>query len=145
MILNISVYKIVEWESTFHAVTDVYSWSFIKSTLVILFSLLRCLLCILDWFLLQSSTRTLVYLILKTNFFLHIAKSDYMEDLYKFIGGLLVKHHCQAQINNILLSFPNYCLGFGVGGRWMSTLAGKAICPTIALLNHSCSPNAVIM
>lgn len=68
-----------------------------------------------------------------------------MDELHRYVGQLLVKHHCQAQINNILLSFPNYCLGFGMDGKWLPTLAGKAICPTIALLNHSCSPNAVIM
>lgn len=89
--------------------------------------------------------RTLLYLISKTTFFKNISKDACHEEFYRHIGGLLVKHHCQAQLNNILLSFPNYFLGFGIDGKWLPTLAGKAICPTIALLNHSCSPNAVVM
>lgn len=90
--------------------------------------------------------KTLLYLAIKTTFFDHISKqNNCKEELYRYIGGLLVKHHCQAQLNNILLSFPNYFIGFGNDGRWLPTLSGKAICPTIALLNHSCTPNAVVM
>ncbi|KAJ8944130.1 hypothetical protein NQ318_013314 [Aromia moschata] len=93
--------------------------------------------------ILHSSVKNLIYLISKTTFFNQFKEENYnLDDLYLYVGGLLVKHYCQAQTNSVLLKFYNLPAGFGiniVSGR------GKAICPTIALLNHACSPNAAIV
>nr|XP_023020375.1 uncharacterized protein LOC111508952 isoform X1 [Leptinotarsa decemlineata] len=90
--------------------------------------------------ILYSSARNLVYLITKTSFFHPFKNRSDLQELHLYIGGLMVKHYCQAQMNNIILKYPNYNLDFG-------TVSGsaKAICPTISLLNHSCAPNAVVI
>ncbi|CAH1968867.1 unnamed protein product [Acanthoscelides obtectus] len=94
--------------------------------------------------ILYSTARNLVYLIRKTNFFHHLNedKSCNVKDLHLYVGGLMVKHYCQAQNNNVLLKYPNLTLDFALN---VAGGTGKAICPTIALLNHSCSPNAAII
>ncbi|KAJ8910843.1 hypothetical protein NQ315_015578 [Exocentrus adspersus] len=93
--------------------------------------------------ILYSSARNLLYLIMKTNFFnLYNDKKVDREEMYLYVGGLLVKHYCQAQINNIILKYPNLPASYGID---VISGTGKAICPTIALLNHSCSPNATLM
>ncbi|XP_066151253.1 SET and MYND domain-containing protein 4-like isoform X1 [Euwallacea fornicatus] len=91
--------------------------------------------------ILWQAVKTVTYLIMRTNFF----SSFQMENeniLHIYVGGLFVKHYCQAQMNAVLLRYPNldaeFCFN-ALGGN------GKAICPTIALINHSCSPNAVII
>ncbi|VEN37453.1 unnamed protein product [Callosobruchus maculatus] len=93
--------------------------------------------------ILYSVARNLVYLIRKTNFFHQYKDKNFnMQDFYLYVGGLMVKHYCQAQNNNILLKYPNMTQGFGLN---VVSGTGKAICPTIALLNHSCTPNATIL
>ncbi|XP_060520395.1 uncharacterized protein LOC132698389 isoform X2 [Cylas formicarius] len=91
--------------------------------------------------ILELSSRTLLYLIYRTRLFSRIEAESH-KTYHKYIGGLLVKHYCQAQLNTILLRFPNVNVGFcfNVVGA-----TGKAICPTVALLNHSCSPNAAVI
>lgn len=82
-----------------------------------------------------------MYLAIRTNFF-KTFQEDNEDGLHMYIGGLFVKHYCQAQVNAIQVKFPNFDSGYSfnvTGGT------GKAICPTIALINHSCSPNAVVM
>nr|CAI5865834.1 unnamed protein product [Callosobruchus analis] len=93
--------------------------------------------------ILYSVARNLVYLIRKTNFFHQFKDKNFnMQDFHLYVGGLMVKHYCQAQNNNILLKYPNMTKGFGLN---VTSGSGKAICPTIALLNHSCTPNATIL
>ncbi|XP_018578350.1 uncharacterized protein LOC108916553 isoform X2 [Anoplophora glabripennis] len=93
--------------------------------------------------ILYKSSKNLMYLIMKTTFF-DIFKDQRADihDLYLYIGGLLVKHYCQAQTNNIILKYPNLSTGFGIN---VVSGTGKAICPTVALLSHACSPNAVVL
>ncbi|KAG5898028.1 hypothetical protein JTB14_001740 [Gonioctena quinquepunctata] len=92
--------------------------------------------------MLYSAVKNLIYLIKKTSFFNQFKGSCDLEDIQKYVGGLMVKHYCQAQMNNVILKYPNYKLEFGFN---VVSGSGKAICPTIALLNHSCSPNAVVI
>ncbi|XP_050518660.1 histone-lysine N-methyltransferase SMYD3-like isoform X2 [Diabrotica virgifera virgifera] len=91
---------------------------------------------------LYSSAKNLLYLINKSNFFTKFKHKGCMDKFSLYIGGLMVKHYCQAQINNVLLTFPNLNLASG-----LNTMSGtgKAICPTIALINHACNPNATII
>ncbi|CAH1113231.1 unnamed protein product [Psylliodes chrysocephalus] len=92
--------------------------------------------------ILYSAVRNLLYLRNKTNFFKPYKTKPNIDDMYMYIGGLLVKHYCQAQINSIILKFPNLIVASGLN---ISSGSGKAICPTIALINHACSPNATII
>lgn len=91
--------------------------------------------------ILNAATKIILYLLVRTTFFKEFVCKD-QTDLVKYVGGLLVKHYCQAQINCVLVRYPNLDegLAFNITGN-----SGKAICPTIAMLNHSCSPNAVII
>ncbi|KAJ8981296.1 hypothetical protein NQ317_004032 [Molorchus minor] len=93
--------------------------------------------------ILYSSVRNLVYLMKKTTFFNQYNKENYdLNDLYLYVGGLLVKHYSQAKNNCLHLVLYNLPAGFGLN---VISGKGKAICPTIALLNHACSPNATII
>ncbi|KAH1010409.1 hypothetical protein HUJ05_004711 [Dendroctonus ponderosae] len=86
---------------------------------------------------LRKSARTVVYLMTRTNFF-----DDFDKTVGIFlVGGLLVRHYFQAQMNCTYLKSHH----IEQEPLLSRIVTGKAICPTIALLNHSCYPNAVIM
>ncbi|XP_057662084.1 uncharacterized protein LOC130897319 [Diorhabda carinulata] len=95
--------------------------------------------------ILYNCTRNVLYLKTKTHFFSNIKwlnKHIKQKDFVSYIGGLMVKHYCHAQINSINITFPNLLI---VNGLQSSCGYGKAICPTISLINHSCKPNSTIM
>ncbi|CAH1119781.1 unnamed protein product [Phaedon cochleariae] len=92
--------------------------------------------------ILYGATRNLLYLILKTTFFDQFQSKSDMDKIHLYIGGLMVKHFCHAQMNNVIIKYPNFAKSWGLD---VVSGTGKAICPTIACINHACSPNCVIV
>lgn len=96
---------------------------------------------------LQQSARTLVYLVEKTNFFPWFVQSyqpnfKKVYNLYVYFGGLLVHHACQAVCNAVEVPIKNFFAS--IGYERVESVA-TVMCHGVALLNHSCTPNAVVM
>ncbi|CAH1125181.1 unnamed protein product [Ceutorhynchus assimilis] len=91
--------------------------------------------------ILRKAAHTIIYLMVRTNFFSELQPQN-ETILHYYVGGLFVKHYCQAQMNCVQLRYPNFEADYSFNTVGTS---GKAICPTLAMLNHSCSPNAVVV
>ncbi|CAH0547822.1 unnamed protein product [Brassicogethes aeneus] len=90
--------------------------------------------------ILYKITRNIVYLIEYTRFF-HLHPEN-MYQSYMEVGGMMLRTYCQAQTNAIYLEYPNQADGYGME---VIGNTGKAICPSIATMNHSCLPNCTIL
>lgn len=63
-------------------------------------------------------------------------------NLYVYMGGLLLYHGCQASCNAVDVPIKDF---FGSVGYERVEYTAVTMCPTVAMFNHSCEPNAVIM
>lgn len=89
----------------------------------------------------------MIYLIEKTKFFNFIIEEyepnfKKLYNLYIYIGGLLTYHACQASCNVVDVPMKDF---FGSLGYERVEYTAIAICHTVALINHSCVPNTVIV